>query len=704
MRILFWLTLNLSAALSVAAQSIAGFTPESAAQQTQLEQRYQTLPRAANAKMYLKKLTEEPHIAGSPESKAVAEYIHTKYQEWGLDSKLVEYHVYLPYPEQVALTLIEPDTSHFDLHEPSWRFDKDAYDSRAVLPFNAYSPSGSVQAQVVYVNRGLPDDYAQLEELGVEIDGKIALARYGGSFRGVKAKVAEERGASGLIIYSDPADDGYMKGDFYPHGPMRPPEAVQRGSLLYIFQYPGDPLTPGIAATKNVKRLKHAEATSIANIPTLPISYGNAQKILQNLAGEEVADGWQGGLPFRYHVGPGPAKVQMQLKMDYQIRPIYNVIVRIPGAVEPEKLILIGNHHDAWVYGAVDPNSGTATVMEIGRCFGELLKSGWQPKRTLVLAHWDAEEYGILGSTEWVEDNKTELAKNAVLYINIDSAVSGANFGASAVPSLDNFIQSVTKTVRDPTTKETVFARWWQRLHKKEYKKLNQTVPDTASVKIGRLGSGSDYTAFLQHAGIPCLSMGFGGRYGVYHSILDNFFWMQNWGDPTFEYHAAMAKIGGLTALRFTQADVFPFEYTQYAATVVEHIEELEKSLKKKFMEVKIDFSAAKEKAQKWQQACEKLQQKIRTAISKGHDFSKINAILMNIERDFLEQNGLPGRKWFKHRIYAPGLHTGYAAKPLTSVAEAAERKDWQQANQELQTLLSILNRVLAATEKALNL
>lgn len=686
-------------------QTLDGFTSASVETQHNLEATFLALPRAQNAERFLQHLTEEPHLAGSPESKNVAEYINSSYREWGLNSELAEYQVYLPYPKSVTLTLVEPDSITLSLEEPFWKFDKDSYDKKAVTPFNAYSPSGEVTAQVVYVNRGLPEDYEKLEELGVDIKGRIALVRYGGSFRGVKAKVAEEHGAAGLIIYSDPADDGYMMGDIYPQGPARPPDAIQRGSLLYIFNYPGDPLTPGYAATKNARRLKHNEAKSLAHILTSPISYSQAKLLLANLAGPEVPErSWQGGLPFRYHVGPGPAKMQIKLEMEYQIRPIYNVIATLPGSEHPEQQIIIGNHHDAWVYGAVDPSSGTATVMEIGRSLSELMKTGWRPKRTIILAHWDAEEYGLIGSVEWAEEHRENLMKNAVIYINIDSAVSGENFGASAVPSLDDFIQDIVKGVSDPTTKDPIFGRWWQRQNEDEYKRLGKVVPDTAQVEIGRLGSGSDYTAFLQHSGIPSLSMGFGGRYGVYHSQLDNFFWMQNWGDPTFEYHAAMAKIGGLAALRFAQADIFPFDYADYADAVIKHTEELEKSLKKKFLKVEIDLTPVREKAEEWKKAAELLNSNIDSLLAAGQNNSRLNSDLMQIERALTSSSGLSGREWFKHQIYAPGFYTGYAAKPLPAISEAADAGDWSAATKGMDEVMKRLQSAIDLTQHAVHI
>ena len=699
---LVWVILSFCAS-EVLAQNISGFSSKSAKVQHELETKYLALPKAKNAEAYLFRLTEEPHIAGSAAGKAVAEYIHSKYVEWGLYSKLVEYQVYLTYPETVRVTLLEPDTVQLDLREPSWKFDKDSYDSRAVMPFNAYSPSGDVTGQIVYVNRGLPEDYESLSELGIDVAGKIMLARYGGSFRGVKAKVAEEHAALGLILYSDPADDGYMKGDVYPNGPMRPAQAIQRGSLLYLFNYPGDPLTPGFASVKNAKRIKPEEATNIPTIPTVPIAYAQARRILNSLAGPEVPDNWQGGLPLRYHVGPGPAKINLKLQMDTRVRPIYNVITRIEGSEEPEKMIIIGNHHDAWVYGAVDPNSGTASVMEIGRSLGELLKQGWQPKRTIVLAHWDAEEYGLIGSTEWVEENKAELVKNAVLYINIDAAVSGENFRIGAVPSLDAFIREVAQAIEDPVTGNSVYERWWADENKEKYKKLNGTLPDTAMTKVGRLGSGSDYSAFLQHAGVPALSMSFGGRYGVYHSILDNFYWMKNWGDPTFRYHETMAKIGGLMALRFAQADIFPFDYANYADAISKHIDELEKSLREDHPERELSFSDLKEKVMEWQQVCVSLNENIQARLDSLESDERLNDALMKLERSLVSRDGLAGRPWFKHRIYAPGLYTGYAAKPLPGIAEAAEEADWQTAEQEIATLMSLLGQAIETVRTSIS-
>ncbi len=686
-------------------QRILGFSPAAAQQERQIEAQFLKLPFAGNNRQYLFKLTEEPHVAGTQNNKKVAEYILSKYREWGWDAQLVEYKAYLSYPESIEVKLVEPQQHEIDFTETASIRDKDAFDNDVIRPFNAYSPSGDITAQVVYVNRGLPEDYKALDKLGINVRGKIALVRYGGSFRGVKAKVAEEHGAAGLIIYSDPADDGYMRGDIYPNGPMRPWKALQRGSLMYIFYYPGDPLSPGFPSLPGRKLLPPEKAGNVPHIPTVPISYGEAQYILESLAGPEVPDrSWQGGLPFRYHVGPGPAKVHLQLTMKFQIRSIYDIIATLPGKRYPEKKVILGNHFDAWTYGAVDPNSGTAVVMEMARALGALKKTGWQPDRTIVIAHWDGEEYGLIGSTEWVEQYKDDLKKNGVLYLNIDSGVSGENFSASAVPSLDRFIQAVVKEFPDPNTQLTVFQKWWKNQNKKLFEKLGEVVPDSARARIGRLGSGSDYTAFLDHIGVSSLSMGFGGRYGVYHSILDNFYWMSHWGDPSFKYHETLSKIAGVMVLRIANATVLPFNYEDYARAIFQHASDLEKRWKEEFSEVPVDLTPLKGKLQKWMNLSGQLNEKIKQHLEQGNVPAALNENLVEMERLLTYQPGLPNREWFKHRIYAPGFYTGYASKPLPGLAEPAERKDWDTVVRELKILESLIDQVIAKTEDSLGI
>jgi len=700
MKLTILLLLTSSAAPS---QSIYGFLNSHTEQQRALEKKFLELPRAENCERYLFALTEEPHPAGSEGDWSNTQYVDGKLKEFGFETRIDEYYVYLPIPVEISVNMLEPDTMSLTIREPGWAWDKDSYDSRALLPFNAYSPSGEVTAQVVYVNRGLREDYDVLEGLGVDVRGRIVLARYGGSYRGVKAKVAEEHGAAGLIIYSDPADDGYMKGDIYPRGPMRPWDAIQRGSVQYIFEYPGDPLTPGYAAKKDAKRLKPQEAENLPKIITTPISYGDAQNILKNLAGPPVPSdsGWQGGLPFTYHVGPGPAKVHMSLQIDFEIRPIWNNVGIVRGTDEPEKKIIIGNHRDAWVYGAVDPNSGTSAVLETARSLGELRRSGWNPRRTVEFHFWDGEEYGLLGSTEWVEEAKADLSKNGVVYINIDSAVSGDDFNASAVPSLDEFIRDITREVNDPKTQEPIFGRWWKHQNTAAAKKFRGAVPDTATVRVGRLGSGSDYTAFLNFAGVSSIDLGFSGPYGVYHSILDNFYWMKQWGDPTFEYHATASKIAGLLVLRYSEADVYPCRYEDYAETIIDSLDKIEKELRDNGDTTQIDLRPARERASEWKSAAGDLTARIKAGLHSGNLDRSINQDLLQIERDLMNPAGLPGRTWFKHQVFAPGTYTGYATKLIPGVAEAIDRKDWSSAGQQLIEFERALERAIATTRKA---
>jgi len=512
------------------------------------------------------------------------------------------------------------------------------------------------------------------------------------SFRGVKAKVAEENGAIGLIIYSDPMDDGYMKGDVYPRGPWRPEGAVQRGSIYYMFEYPGDPLTPGYPATKEAKRIAPEQAKSLPRIPTMPISYKIAKEILENLSGPNVPEGWQGGLPFAYHIGPGPAKVKMRIKSEWKIRQIKNVIAEIRGYEEPDKKIIFGNHHDAWVYGAVDPNSGTSVMLETARALSELMKQGWKPKRTILFCAWDAEEYGLIGSTEWVEENYDDLVKNAIAYINVDVAVSGKDFSASSVPSLDRFIEELIKSVVDPETGNTIFAEAWKRQNKSISKNISNP-PDTARIKFGRLGSGSDYTAFLDFAGIPSIDMRFTGPYGVYHSQLDNFYWMKNFCDPDFKYHETMVKIVGIALMRLSSCDYLPFDYVNYANEIEGYINEIEKDYGDLLKGKGIDFTNIKEKIKTMKLYADSLKMKQRTFLTL--DVSKL-------ERKFTRKVGLPNRNWYKHRVYAPGYYLGYGTQVLPGINEALSFNNFDVALKEIKLFEEILEDIIKETQNLL--
>ncbi|MGA2966876.1 MAG: M28 family metallopeptidase, partial [Terriglobales bacterium] len=545
---------------------IGGF--RDAAAELEIEKKFIAVPDPRLAEEHLRILTQAPHIAGSPEDKTTAGYVAKKFREAGLDTEIVEYKVWLNYPAEIRVDLTAP--AGVEMHGPRREHvDGDPFqdDPRVVTPYSGMSASGDAEAEVVYANYGSPADFDKLKQMNVDVRGKIVIVRYGENYRGVKAFVAQERGAAGVILYSDPKDDGYFRGDPYPQGPWRPASAVQRGSVGFIFQFPGDPTTPGVASTPALpesQRVSPAASGQLPKIPVTPLSYADASPILEHLGGPPSPREWQGALPFTYHVGPGPAKVKMHIKQDYQFRTIWDVIGRIRGSSSPGEWVVAGNHRDAWVYGAVDPNSGTAAMLESVHGLGELLKSGWKPKRTIVIASWDAEEEGLIGSTEWGEDHAPQLA-NAAAYFNMDVAVAGKKFGASGVPSLKEFIREIAKAVPSPQG-GTVYDAW----HKATEPNSENNHPQETStyrpppaathgdVPVGDLGSGSDYTVFLQHLGVPSTDIGSSGDYGVYHSVFDNFAWFKKFGDPDFRYEQQMARIFGLEVLRMSSADVLP--------------------------------------------------------------------------------------------------------------------------------------------------
>lgn len=656
------------------AAGIRGFTAENAQTEIAYEAAFKSLVSPEMCKQKLRYLTEEPHLAGTENSRKVAEYLRAEFESYGLHVQLYEYRVYLPHPLEVKVEMVSPTHYQAIGKEEGWEWDKDTYETEIVPGYNAYSPDGDVTAELVYVNKGLPEDYQLLKEQGISVAGKICIVRYGGSYRGVKAKVAGDNGAVGLILYSDPADDGYMKGDVYPRGPWRSADAIQRGTVKYIFQHASDPLTPGWAATQDAERLTIAEATDLPKIPVVPLAYRDAKPLLQALAGPNVPSAWQGGLPFAYHIGPGPAKVHLTVRCEHSIRPIYNVIATLEGTEFPEQWVILGNHHDAWVYGAADPGSGTAALLEVARCMGELAKSGLRPKRTIVFAAWDAEEFGILGSTEWVEELKATLQQNAVAYLNVDIAATGGNLYVSAVPSLRQLVRDVTQNVIDPGTLKSVHESWKTRQGKE--------IP-----QVGNLGSGSDHSPFIGHVGIPSLSMGFGGPYGVYHAMQDNFYWMSHFGDATFQYQAAMAKIWGLLALQLANADILPFDYETYAAALEIPL----KLLQNAGSEVKIASEVEKLEARlsEWKAAAAALHHTFESTLASRNlpNVEEINRRLYQLERRLTSETGLPMRPWFKHLIYAPGLNTGYAAVIFPGVHDALEAGDAAEVRAQLARL-----------------
>ena len=667
------------------AQTINGFSPKLSEEQRKWEEQYRAVPQPTTAREELRRLTAEAHIAGSPEDYDTAVYVRDQMRSFGLQSELSEYQVLLPYPRTPSIVeLVTSRRERLQVREDVVPQDPTSSSRKIVPLYNGYGASGDVTAPLVYVNYGLPNDYDALRKAGVELKGKIAIARYGNSFRGVKAKVAEEHGAIGLIIYSDPADDGYAQGDVYPKGPWRPESSAQRGSVQFLFIHPGDPLTPGTPSIAGTPRLKKEEATNMPHIPVQPISYGDARRLLQPLRGPLRPDGFQGGLPFPYHVG-GTNDVRVHLKTDIEFvtKTIWDVITRIDGNVEPDRWVVLGNHRDAWVFGAVDPNSGTTAMIELGRGLGQLLKSGWKPRRSLVLCSWDAEEQGLIGSTEWAEEHASELREKAVAYLNMDVAVAGPNFGASSVPSLWNLIYSATQDVRDPKTGKSVYTTWrdraWENAPEARRYDARGTERQVTAPRIGALGSGSDYTPFLQHLGVPSTDMGFGGDYGVYHSAYDSFYWMTKFGDPTFQYHVAAAQIWGTMALRLANSNALPFDYTDYAKQLREFVNETVSLANRKKMPDAFDEQAMLKAVDKFADEADKLHKR-RVDLEKNEPNSqsaerlrRVNDALMQAERAFIDERGLRGRNWYRHQVYAPGFYTGYAALPFPDLRQAIE-------------------------------
>ncbi len=688
----------------VTSQSIFGF--RNSADEAAVESRFLAVPDAKLAEEHLRILTQAPHMAGTPEDKATADYVAKKFREAGLETQVVEYRVWMNYPKAISVDVTAPAGIH--MHGPAREHvDGDPFqdDPRVVMPFNGMSPSGNAEAEIVYVNYGTPADYKKLDELKIDVRGKIVLARYGENFRGVKAFVAQEHGAAGLIIYSDPADDGWQRGDKYPQGPWHPDTGVQRGSIGYMFEFPGDPTTPGIASTPDLpdsKRISPAQSAQVPKIPTTPISYAEAWPILEHLGGPDTPREWQGALPFTYHAGPGPVRVKMHLEQDYQFRTIWDVIGSIPGTDASSSWVVAGNHRDAWVYGAADPNSGTAAMLEAVHGIGALLKSGWKPKRTIVFCSWDAEEEGLMGSTEWGEQHEADLA-NAAAYFNVDVAVSGSKFGASGVPSLKQFLRDVSKAVPSPKG-GTVYEAWQktstETVNTKETSTSTYRPPEAgkSDVPVGDLGSGSDYAVFLQHLGVPSTDIGSTGPYGVYHSVFDNFNWFKKFGDPDFKYEQQMARVFGLLAIRMADADVLPYDYEEYGKETTAYIEAARKKAETEFGSQAPDFTEAANAAHLFEKAGAKI---LSAHQNPPHDVAELNQTLIQAERALLIPEGLPNRPWYRHSIYAPGEYTGYAAVVIPGVNEAIDKHDLDRTRQQIAALTAALNRAAKVLDNA---
>jgi N-acetylated-alpha-linked acidic dipeptidase len=702
----------------MAQKTITGFTDKTSTEQRQAEQKFDAQLSAARIGQTIKELSAKPHHVGSAGGKEVAENILNKFKSWGWDAKIETYQVLFPTPKTRILEMISPTVYKALLKEPALQEDATSGQEDQLPTYNAWSADGDVTGDLVFVNYGLPEDYEKLESLGIDVKGKIVIAKYGRSWRGIKPKVAQEHGALGCIIYSDPKDDGYIQGEVYPKGAYKNEYGVQRGSIMDMVVYPGDPLTPNIGATENAKRLDRLAAPNLLKIPVLPISYHDAQPLLEALEGPVAPADWIGGLPFTYHIGPGKTKVHLKTTFDWKLHPAYNVIAMMKGSQYPDEWVIRGNHHDAWVNGANDPISGQAALLEEARAIGELVKTGWRPKRTLVYCAWDAEEPGLMGSTEWVEDHADELQKKAVVYINSDS--NGRGFlGVEGSHALETLMTEISKEVEDPQTKVSVFERAKASdVIKASSVKDKKEAMSKTTVTVGAMGSGSDYSSFIQHLGIPSLDLGYGGENGggEYHSIYDSYDDYRRFKDPTFEYGVALAKTAGRAALRMAEADALPFDFRSLYTTVNGYVKDLMSKTdqmreataaeneiirsnfyalandpkdKRKTPAPKaevpyIDFSPLQNALAGLEKITGQLSEKWSRSIMNATGHAAMNKALYRAEQQLLTPKGLPRRDWYRHTLYAPGFYTGYGVKTIPGVREAIEQRNWKEAQLQI--------------------
>ena len=715
-------------------QTLFGYSAESSRAERQWEEKLRAIPSPENLRSYMQHLSARPHNVGTAYDKENAEWILAKFKEFGLDAHIEQFDVLYPTPKERVVELVDGGPKFVaKLQEPAVPQDPTSNQQNEQLPtYHAYSIDGDVTAPLVYVNYGVPEDYEQLERMGVSVKGAIVIARYFHSWRGIKPKVAAEHGAVGCLIYSDPHEDGFVQGDTFPGGAWRPKDGVQRGSVADMPIYPGDPLTPGVGATKNAKRLALKDAATITKIPVLPISYGDAQPLLAALTGRVAPEGWRGGLGITYHVGPGAAKVHLKVKSNWEpLKPVFDVIAKIPGSSFPDEWVIRGNHHDAWVNGAEDPTSGMVAVLEEARAFGELLKGGWKPKRTIILCAWDGEEPGLLGSTEFAEEHYDDLRAHAVAYVNSDSNSRGY-LGVEGSHTLEKFSNDVARDISDPETQLSAWKR--SRLHEIAGAKSadqRKEIRERPDLRIPALGSGSDYTAFLQHDGIASLNIGFGGEDGggIYHSIYDDFYWYTHFSDIDFVYGRALAQTGGTAVMRLADAELLPFEFGDFADTVESYVKELKALSQKTHDEIHernreieeglfkatddprhplvapqmetvpphLNFAPLENAAEEVTRSAGEYRKAFEQASANGGarlasaSLTEVNQLLMQSERKLTNSEGLPNRPWFKHQLYAPGFYTGYAVKTVPAVREAIEQKQWKQADEAIVVVAGVL-------------
>ncbi|HEX5353247.1 MAG TPA: transferrin receptor-like dimerization domain-containing protein [Rhodanobacteraceae bacterium] len=724
-----------------------GFTDSGATQQRSLEKRFDSMLSASEMRGWLKRLSSEPNQVGSPHDKVNAEWMLAQFKQWGWDAHIEKFDVFYPTPKQELVELVAPTHFKAKLHEPPLKGDRTSSLSGALPPYNVYGADGDVTGELVYVNYGMPDDYKELERLGISVKGKIVIVRYGGGWRGLKPELAYQHGAIGCLIYSDPRNDGYFNGDPYPEGATRPPQGVQRGSVAKMQLYPGDPTTPGYGSVPGAKHLPLKDARTLLKIPVLPISYADATPLLKAMGGPVAPENWRGALPFTYHVGAGPARVHMIVKSNRNLKTIYDVIAKLPGSSDADQWVLRGNHHDGWVFGAFDPLAGMVAEMDEAKALGTLYKQGWRPKRTIVYASWDGEEPGLLGSTEWAETHAKELQQKAVVYVNSDT--NGRGFlSAGGSHSLQHLVNQVAAGVTDPETKVSVQQRQRARLNVRAARGHGNSMSGQMAKRAGKggdipispLGSGSDYSTFLQHLGIATLDLGFGGESdqgGVYHSRYDSFDHFIRFGDPTFDYEVALAEVAGHIVMRTADAEVLPMRFGDFSNTLDRYVKQMHKEAKSerkaaeqqhkllaagdyklasdpkhpmappaRLSDVpKIDFGPLDAAAKKLKDSAQAYEKAYNARAEKGLDIPasqlrQVNQLMGTLEQRLLDQTGLPGRPWYKNMVQAPGELTGYAPKIIPAVHEALDARDWKRADKYAGVTAKVIDNYRAQLDK----
>ena len=689
------------AAVSLAAQSglpsrIRGFSIAAAPAQAARERAFKESLTTRDASADFDVLTAEPHHVGSPYEIQLADFVADQFRQFGFDVSRDEYSVLVPWPSERRVDIVAPDAVALPVDEEKLPGDPYAAKSGILPAYNAYSPSGDVSGDVVYVNYGVPADYQVLERLGVSVAGKIVLARYGGSWRGIKPREAAAHGAIGCLIYSDPRDDGYFQGNAYPDGPWRGLGMIQRGSVMDMPVRPGDPSTPNGPSKPGVARVPLAAIDTLAKIPVQPVSGREGAELLKRLGGQVVPEAWRGALPVTYHVGPGPLRVRLKLQMDYAERRLINVVGRIRGTEFPDEWVILGSHRDAWVFGAADPVSGQVAVLNVARAFGALVKQGWRPRRTILFVSWDGEEAGLLGSTEWVEEFSSELTAKAVTYVNLDPGALGPFFSTSAVHSLTPFIQEVSRSIDSDIPGKSLYDRWLDHVREE----MPAGAPQVTPPFVGALGSGSDYTPFLDHLGIASLDLGLHspGDNGTYHSLYDNPDWFKRYIDPDFRISVRASQVTGVALMRLAEAQILPFDYEAYGQQILDYLSELDREAKRIWPDGAgaLGLAALETNVRALMKAGRALTAEGEAAVNRQEDraaIADLNRRLMMAERDFIEPSGLPDRPWFRHVIYAPGLYTGYAVKTIPGIREAIEAKDLNRAVEQSRVVLAALQR-----------